>query len=137
MYTSFIIHQTFPGCIHLPGSLCIRHLGELSPAISFWHGYAEQNLFPHPDFATMEELAAVSAAQKHGKRERTMNDQNNEYTEWDHEAAKRIACAVMSYQAGVTYESLWAPFADQKDEPGTFWLSLAKQIREHLPQKSK
>jgi len=68
MYTSFIIHQTFPGCIHLPGSLCIRHLGELSPAISFWHGYAEQNLFPQPEFATMEELAAVSA-QKHGKRE--------------------------------------------------------------------
>ena len=85
----------------------------------------------------MEGLAAVSAAQKHGKCEQTMNDQNNEFTEWDHEAAKRIACAVMSYQAGVTYESLWAQFTDQPEEPGTFWLSLAKQIREHLPQKSK
>jgi hypothetical protein len=66
-----------------------------------------------------------------------MNDQNNEYTEWDHEAAKRIACAVMSYQAGVTYESLWAQYADQEGKPGTFWLSVAKQIREHLPQNPK
>jgi hypothetical protein len=84
----------------------------------------------------MEELAAVPA-RKHGRCERTMNDQNNEYTEWDHEAAKRIACAVMSYQAGVPYESLWAQFGNQKEEPGTFWLSVAKQIREHLPRKSK
>jgi hypothetical protein len=66
-----------------------------------------------------------------------MNDQNKEYTEWDHEAAKRIACAVMSYQAGVTYESLWAQSVDQEQEPGTFWLSVAKQIREQLPQKPK
>ena len=66
-----------------------------------------------------------------------MNEQNNAYTEWDPEAAKRIACAVMSYQAGVTYESLWAQYADHEKEPGTFWLSVARQIREHLPQKSK
>jgi len=68
---------------------------------------------------------------------RKMNDQNDEYTEWDREAAKRIACAVMSYQAGVTYESLWAQYAEQEQESGTFWLSVAKQIREHLPRKPK
>jgi hypothetical protein len=46
-----------------------------------------------------------------------MNDQQKEYSEWDREAAKWIACAVMSYQAVVTYESLWAQDADQKEEP--------------------
>jgi hypothetical protein len=66
-----------------------------------------------------------------------MNDQDHEFTKWDHEAAKRIACAVMSYQAGVTYESLWAQYADHEQEPGTFWLSVAKQVREQLPRKPK
>ena len=82
-------------------------------------------------------IARPAAPRQPGKCQLTMNDQNNEYTEWDHETAKRIACAVMSYQAGVSYESLWAQSADQKEEPGTFWLSIARHIREHLPQKSK
>ena len=66
-----------------------------------------------------------------------MNEQNNEFSEWDIEVAKRIACAVVSYQAGVTFEELWEQFTHQKDDVGTFWLSIAKQIREDLPQKPK
>jgi hypothetical protein len=66
-----------------------------------------------------------------------MNEQNNEFSEWDIEVAKRIACAVVSYQAGVTFEELWEQFTHQKDDVGTFWLSIAKQIRKDLPQKSK
>ena len=66
-----------------------------------------------------------------------MNDRKMDFTDWDVEAAKRIACAVMSYQAGVPYESLWEQYADQKEEVGTFWLTVARQIREELPQKSK
>ena len=66
-----------------------------------------------------------------------MNTQPNQYDEWDIEVAKRIACAVTSYQAGLPYESLWKDYANQKEEVGTFWLSIAKQIREHLPNKPK
>jgi hypothetical protein len=66
-----------------------------------------------------------------------MNDQTNKYSEWDIEVAKRIACAVVSYQAGVLYETLWEQYADQREEVGTFWLSIAKHIREDLPQKPK
>jgi len=65
------------------------------------------------------------------------NDQKNEFSEWDVEVAKRIACAVVSYQAGVSYESLWEQYADQKEDTGTFWLSIAKQIREEFPHKPK
>ena len=66
-----------------------------------------------------------------------MNDQKSEYSDWDVEVAKRIACAVVSYQAGVLFESLWEEYADQTHEIGTFWLSIAKQIREELPRKPK
>ena len=66
-----------------------------------------------------------------------MNNQTNPYDEWDIEVAKRIACAVFSYQAGLPYESLWKDYANQKEEVGTFWLSLAKQIREYRPNKPK
>jgi hypothetical protein len=66
-----------------------------------------------------------------------VNNQNSQYSEWDVEVAKRIACAVVSYQAGVSFESLWGQYTDQKEEVGTFWLSIAKQIREDLPQKPK
>jgi len=66
-----------------------------------------------------------------------MNTQPNQYDEWDIEVAKRIACAVTSFQAGLPYESLWKDFSNQKEEVGTFWLSIAKQIREHLPNKPK
>ena len=66
-----------------------------------------------------------------------MNNQTNPYNEWDIEVAKRIACAVTSFQAGLPYESLWKDYAHQKEEVGTFWLSIAKQIREHLPNKPK
>jgi hypothetical protein len=66
-----------------------------------------------------------------------MDDQTNDFSEWDNEVAKRIACAVTSYQAGVTYEELWQQFAGQGEQMGTFWLSVAKHIRENLPQKPK
>ena len=66
-----------------------------------------------------------------------MNDQNNPYHEWDIEVAKRIACAVTSYQAGLPYERLWEDYAKHKEDIGTFWLSIAKQIRENLPNKPK
>ena len=66
-----------------------------------------------------------------------MNEQKNEYNEWDIEVAKRIACAVTSYQAGIPYEELWDQFASQNEEIGTFWLAIAKQIREGLPHKPK
>jgi hypothetical protein len=67
-----------------------------------------------------------------------MNNQNDQYEEWDIEVAKRIACAVISYQAGLLYETMWKEYASQSKEGiGTFWLSLAKQIRDDLPKKSK
>ena len=66
-----------------------------------------------------------------------MNPQNEQFTEWDVEVAKRIACAVTSYQAGMDYEALWKDFLEQNEEVGTFWLSIAKHIREHLPAKPK
>ena len=66
-----------------------------------------------------------------------MNDQNSQYSEWDIEVAKRIACAVVSYQSGQSYEALWNQRAEQEEDIGTFWLSIAKHIREHFPHKSK
>jgi hypothetical protein len=66
-----------------------------------------------------------------------MNTQPNQYDEWDIEVAKRIACAVTSFQAGLPYESLWKDYANQKEEVGTFWLSIARQIREQMPNKPK
>ncbi len=66
-----------------------------------------------------------------------INNQKNKYSEWDLEVAKRIACAVISYQAGMSYETLWNQNEDQKEDIGTFWLSIAKQIREGLPHKPK
>ena len=66
-----------------------------------------------------------------------MNTQNEQFTEWDAEVGKRIACVVTSYQAGLEFETLWKDFVDQNEEVGTFWLSIAKQIREHLPAKPK
>ena len=66
-----------------------------------------------------------------------INDQNSQYSEWDVEVAKRIACAVVSYQSGQSYEALWNQYADQKEGIGTFWLSIAKHVREHLPHKPK
>lgn len=66
-----------------------------------------------------------------------MNDRNDQFTEWDMEVAKRIACAVTSYQAGLEYEALWKDFVGQSEDVGTFWLSIAKQIRENLPAKPK
>ena len=66
-----------------------------------------------------------------------MNDQDHPYTEWDAQVARRIACAVISYQAGVSYESLWEQYANPNEDMGTFWLAIAKQVRENLPQKPK
>ena len=40
-----------------------------------------------------------------------------QYAEWEHEVAKRIACAVTSYQAGVPYESFWQQYSDLNEEP--------------------
>ena len=66
-----------------------------------------------------------------------INDQNSQYSDWDVEVAKRIACAVVSYQSGQSYEALWTQYTDHKEDIGTFWLSIAKHIREHLPHKPK
>lgn len=66
-----------------------------------------------------------------------MNELHESFTEWDVEVAKRIACAVMSYQAGVDYEALWQDSLNRNEEVGTFWLSIARQIREHHPSKPK
>jgi hypothetical protein len=66
-----------------------------------------------------------------------MDEQNYDFSKWDIEVAKRIACAVTSYQAGMPYEELWEQFAGQNEEIGTFWLYIAKDIRENLPRKSK
>lgn len=66
-----------------------------------------------------------------------MDEQNHTFSQWDADVAKRIACAVLSYQAGIAYESLWQQYADEKEVVGTFWLAIAKQIREELPQKPK
>lgn len=49
----------------------------------------------------------------------TINNANNPYTEWEIEVAKRIACAVVSYQVGVDYENLWNAYANQREEIGT------------------
>lgn len=65
------------------------------------------------------------------------NEHNNQFSNWDVEVAKRIACAVTSYQAGVPFETIWKEPANQEEPIGTFWLSIAKQIREGLPKKSK
>ena len=43
------------------------------------------------------------------------NDESNQYVEWDVEVAKRIACAVTSYQAGISFEDLWAQYASQEE----------------------
>jgi len=68
----------------------------------------------------------------------TMNNQNDPYDEWEVEVAKRIACAVISYQAGLSFETMWKEYAGQSQENvGTFWLSIAKQIRNDLPNKPK
>lgn len=86
-----------------------------------------------------EELCALTGSNSTFKRSclMTINNQNTQYSEWDIEVAKRIACAVVSYQAGLTYEDMWKQYADQAEEIGTFWLSLARQIREGLPNKPK
>jgi len=66
-----------------------------------------------------------------------MNNQNDRHLEWQIEIAKRIACAVVSYQVGVGYEDLWDQYTDQGEEIGTYWLSLAKQIAEDFPYRPK
>ena len=66
-----------------------------------------------------------------------INKQNNQNIEWEIEIAKRIACAVVSYQIGVGYEDLWDQYAEQGEEVGTYWLSIAKQIAEDFPYRPK
>ena len=57
-----------------------------------------------------------------------MNNANVQFTVWEIEIAKRIACAVVSYKAGMPFEDLWDQYAEQGEEVGTYWLSVAKQI---------
>jgi len=66
-----------------------------------------------------------------------INVQNDLYSEWDIEVAKRIACAVVSYKAGVPYEELWDQYAHQKEDIGTYWLSVAKEIGHEFPHRSQ
>lgn len=61
----------------------------------------------------------------------------NQYIEWEIEIAKRIACAVVSYQVGVDYEDLWDQFEGQREDVGSYWLSVAKQIGEAFPHRPK
>ena len=65
------------------------------------------------------------------------DDQENLYEEWDVQVAKRIACAVNSYQANIPFETLWEQSVNQTEPVGTFWLSIAKRIREELPKRPK
>ena len=62
-----------------------------------------------------------------------IDNANDPYKEWEIELAKRIACAVVSYKAGVSFEDLWHQYADQREDVGTFWLSVAKQIDTAFP----
>ena len=66
-----------------------------------------------------------------------MDEQSHNFNKWDIDVAKRLACAVTSYQAGLPYDELWEQFSGHDEEIGTFWLSIAKHIRENLPQKPK
>lgn len=66
-----------------------------------------------------------------------MHHPNNQYNEWEIEVAKRIACAVVSYQAGVSFEDLWRQYAYQREDVGTYWLSVAKQVGEDFPHRPK
>jgi hypothetical protein len=63
----------------------------------------------------------------------TLSLSNDPYTKWEIELAKRIACAVVSHKAGVSFEDLWDQYADQQEDVGTFWLSVAKQIATEFP----
>ena len=67
----------------------------------------------------------------------TTNEMTQQYEEWDIEVAKRIACAVTAYQASVPFQSLWEDMQQSEEPVGTFWLAIAKQIREEMPNKSK
>ena len=62
-----------------------------------------------------------------------INAQNNQYAEWKIEIAKRIAFAVISYQACVPFEKLWDQYAHQGEDGGTYWLLTAKKIGEDIP----
>lgn len=64
-----------------------------------------------------------------------VNNTNVHYTAWETEIAKRIACAVVSYQAGVPYEELWDQYAAQGQDVGTYWLSIARQIGEEFSHR--
>ena len=63
------------------------------------------------------------------------NHANVHYTAWEIEIAKRIACAVVSYRAGVPFEELWEQYAEQGNDVGTYWLSIARQIGEEFPHR--
>ena len=65
------------------------------------------------------------------------DDQENLYEEWDVQVAKRIACAVTSYQANIPFETLGEQSVNQTEPVGTFWLSIAKRIRQELPKRPK
>jgi hypothetical protein len=92
----------------------------------------------HPGYYRVRRLRLRRAGlPTSGAGVQTMNQPHEHFIEWDVEVAKRIACAVTSYQAGMDYEARWKDFIAQNEEVGTFWLAIAKQIREHLPAKPK
>jgi len=63
-----------------------------------------------------------------------MTNQKRPFTEWDVEVAKRSACAVISYQAGMSSESLWEQYDDQNEDIGTYGLSVAKESERICPR---
>ena len=59
-------------------------------------------------------------------------DNDNDVSELQLELAKRIACAVMSYQLGISYQTYWKSYIKNSDTIGDKWIELAKLSEEYL-----
>ena len=49
-------------------------------------------------------------------------------TNLDIELAKRIACAYVSYQTGITYEHLWKTRLKDANSINDYWIDIAKKV---------
>lgn len=62
-----------------------------------------------------------------------MNSGNhNDVTEFELELAKRIACAVMSYQLRITYQTCWNRYIKDTTTISDKWIKLAKLAKQYL-----
>ena len=55
--------------------------------------------------------------------------------EHDVELARRIACAAISFQMGISYQTYWNNYIKPKDAPwplGTVWIDFAKMVTERV-----